>query len=243
MSKLKKLFPGLKQHFFQLRENLKPMGFWEKLDHIWTYYKAYMFVALMLCLILVVIVSSALNRNVQFYNCGIMSNVELSREGHDYLTDVFYKDILGAPKGKTYLTATTLPTQEQTVTDTANSFERYMNVLAQIEGKDLDYMLLDEYSFGFYVDDRIYLDLRKLLSEEALSALYAQDQIVHVREEAEEIGTPMGIDISQTPFARDCVLTQGKTYLVFIRNTEQPENCLKLWEHIENWEQYSVTEE
>ena len=53
---------------------------------------------------------------------------------------------------------------------------------------------------------------------------------------AENVSTAMGIDISQLPFGRDCLQTEGKTYLVFIRNTEQPENCLKLWEHIKSWE-------
>lgn len=235
MSKLKNLFRGLKNHFAKLRQDLKTMSFREKLDHIWTYYKEYMFVAVMLCLILAMVVASIANRDIQYYSCGVMSNVELSIEGHSYLTDVFYEQVLGNPKGKTYLSTSTLPQEEYTIGDTDESYQAYMRVIAQVEGKDLDYMLMDEYSFGFYVGDRIYMDLSQLLDPEELARLYEQDMIVHVREENEETGTPMGIDISGLPFGQDCLTTQGKTYLVFIRNTEQPENCLKLWEHMKNW--------
>lgn len=235
MSKLKNLIPGLKNHFARLRQDLKTMTFPEKLDHIWTYYKEYMFVAVMLCMILVAVIMAIANRDVQYYSCGVMSNVELSIEGHDYLTDVFYQEVLGNPEGKTYLGTSTLPKEEYTITDTSESYQTYMNVIAQVEGKDLDYMLMDEYSFGFYVEDRIYMDLSQLLEESELAQLYEKNMIAHVREENEETGTPMGIDISQLPFGRDCLTTEGKTYLVFIRNTEQPENCLKLWEHIKNW--------
>lgn len=235
MSKLKNLFSGLKNHFAKLRQDLNTMTFPEKLDHIWTYYKEYMFVAVMLCMILVAVIMAIANRDVQYYSCGVMSNVELSIEGHDYLTDVFYKEVLGNPEGKTYLGTSTLPTEEYTITDTSESYQTYMNVIAQVEGKDLDYMLMDEYSFGFYVEDRIYMDLSQLLDKQELTQLYEANLIANVREENEETGTPMGIDISQLDFGRDCLNTEGKTYLVFIRNTEQPENCLKLWEHIKSW--------
>lgn len=233
---MKNLFSRLKSHFQKESENLKPMTFWEKVDHIWTYYKAYMFVAAMLVLILVAVISAVNNMGIQYYNCGVMCNVELSRSGHDYLTDEFFVKNLGNPDGKTYLTSVTLETAEYTVQDTENRYQSYMNVLGQVEAKELDYMLVDEYSFSFYVDDRIYMDLRTLLSEEELARLYADNRIVQVREESEDAGTPMGIDITDLPFAKDCVLTEGKTYLVFIRNTTDPDICLMLWNHILNWE-------
>lgn len=232
---MKKILSGLKSHFQKLGQDLKPMTFGEKLEHIWTYYKEYMFVAVMLVIIVIAVVSAIGNIGVEYYNCGVMCNVELSREGHAYLTDEFFEKRLGNPDGKTYLTAMTLDTNEFTVQDTENRYQSYMNVLGQVESKELDYMLVDEYSFSFYVDDRIYMDLSTLFSEEELAQLYEADRIVHVREESEAAGTPMGIDITDLPFARDCVLTEGKTYLIFIRNSTDPDICLKLWHHIQNW--------
>lgn len=232
---MKKLLSGLKSHFQKLGADLKTMTFWEKVEHIWTYYKEYMFVALMLVIIAVAVFSAIGNIGVEYYNCGVMCNVELSREGHTYLTDEFFEKRLGNPDGKTYLTAMTLDTNEFTVQDTENRYQSYMHVLGQVESKELDYMLVDEYSFSFYVDDRIYMDLSTLLPEEELAQLYAEDRIVHVREESEDAGTPMAIDITDLPFAKDCVLTGGKTYLVFIRNSTDPDICLKLWHHIQNW--------
>ena len=96
-------------------------------------------------------------------------------------------------------------------------------------------MLLDEFSFAFYTDERVYMDLNKLLSQEDLQWLYDQNLIVQTRSDAEAEGTPHGIDVSQLPFGQDCLDTEGPCYLVFIRNTDQADNCLKLWEHIKNW--------
>ena len=229
----------LKGHFKKLKADLKPMSFTEKLDHIWTYYKEYMFVALMLVIIAVAIVSAIGNMGMEYYNCGVMCNVELSREGHAYLTDEFFEKRLGNPDGMTYLTTMTLETDEVTVNDTENRYQSYMHVLGQVEAKELDYMLVDEYSFGFYMDDRIYMDLREIFTQEQVQQFYDQGIVVQIREESEEAGTPMGIDITDLPFGKECLLTEGKAYLVFIRNTKEPENCMKLWEHILNWQSKS----
>ena len=237
-SKKKKygLIPALRKHFAQEKANLKQMTFKEKLDHIWSYYKEYMFIALVLIIIIVVIISAAMNAGTVYYTCGVMSNVELSIEGHTYLTDTFFEDVLGDPDGRIFLTPSELPVQEVSVGDTTDRYNAYMGVTSQIEGKDLDYMLMDEFSFSFYTDDRVYLDLSTLLSPEDLQWLYDQNMIVQTRSDVQTQGTPHGIDISKLPFGQDCLLTEGPCYLVFIRNSDQKANCLKLWEHIKNWE-------
>ena len=48
----------LKEHFAQEKARLKEMTWKEKLDHIWTYYKEYMFVALMLVIVVVIVLSA-----------------------------------------------------------------------------------------------------------------------------------------------------------------------------------------
>ncbi len=230
-----KLFSGLRKHFAREKVHMKDMTFREKMEHIWSYYKEYMFVALMLIITVVIVISSVRNSGTVYYTCGVMSNVELTIEGHDYLTDVFFDEVLGKPDGRIFLSTSELPVHENTVSDTSDRFSAYMSVTAQIEGKDLDYMLLDEFSFSYYTDDRVYMDLDKLLSPEDLQWLYDQGMIVQTRSDVQTQGIPHGIDISQLPFGQDCLTTKGPCYLVFIRNTDQPENCLRLWEHIKNW--------
>lgn len=233
---MKNLFSRLKSHFQKLRENLKPMTFWEKVDHIFTYYKIYMLIVLVAITLIAIIISAIGNMGIQYYNCGIMCNVEVSREGHAYLTEEFFVKRLGNPEGKTYLTATTLETQEYTVQDTENRYRSYMGVLGQVEARELDYMLLDEFSFGFYADDRIYMDLSQLLSQEEMENLYGRNMVVMLREEDTQEAAPMAIDLTNTDFAADCMLTEGKVYLVFIRNSEDPQNCIKLLDHILQWQ-------
>lgn len=230
-----KLFRNLRKHFAKEKVHMKDMTFKEKMDHIWSYYKEYMFVALMIVLIIVMVVASFLNSDTKYYTCGIMSNVELSVEGHDYLTDVFFHEVLGHPKGEIFLASSELPVYEMTVTDTTDRYNAYMTVSSQIESKTLDYMLMDEFSFSFYTEDQIYLNLNEVLSPEDLQWLYEEKRIIQTRSDMESQGTPHGIDISGLPFGQDCLLSDGPCYLVFIRNSDQKGNCLKLWEHIKNW--------
>lgn len=233
---MKPLFKSLKKHFSEEKARLKDMTWREKLDHIWSYYKEYMFIALMLVIIAAVAISAVMNSDLEYYACGVMSNVELTREGHAYLTDQFHDQYLSHLNGKTYLSRSELK-GANTVSDTDDSYSATMGVLAQIEGKDLDYMLMDPYSFEHYVDERIYADLTQLLPPEDLQHLYDQGLIVQMRSDEETVGTPVGIDISQLPFGQDCLLTEGTVYLVFIRNADHPEHSRQLWEHIKNWAQ------
>ena len=55
MSKRKSVMPT----FRELMDDLKPMTFGEKLDHLWTYYKEYVFIALVLALLAVAACASA----------------------------------------------------------------------------------------------------------------------------------------------------------------------------------------
>lgn len=231
--------PKLRDHFRKLREDLKPMTTWEKVDHIWTYYKEMMFVAFMVIMIFVAIIMSVNNLGYTLYASGVMSNTSLSIEGHDYLTDVFYEDVLGNPKkGRIQLTTSTLYVEYSDLEKAANeTYQAYMGVLATIESKNLDYMLLDSRSFKFYVDEDIYMDLRELLPAEELQQLQEQGMLIspYAEGESAETAVPRGIDITSMDFAKDCAESDEQIILVFIRNTPRTDTCLKIWEHIKAW--------
>ncbi len=223
---------GLRQHFAKLREDLKPMTFMEKVDHIWTYYKYY---ALgIFCALCVVggIVYGLVAPQPELHIGGVQCNMELSTAGYDYLNKEFQAS-LGETKGKTDL-RTFWFYGEATVDALTDTYKAHSSVTAYVEAKKLDYMLVDMYSFKYFAGDRILLDLRELLGEEELAQLDAQGLILYEQAEGSEEKVPRAINIVDMPFIQDNMETQ-ECYLVFIRNTPRKENCLKLWQHIKNY--------
>lgn len=222
-------------HFKKLKENMQGMTFLEKVDHIWTYYKETMLVIFIVGVIIVGVVWSLVGERPTEYTCGIMSNAELSSEGHHYLTKVFLEDVLKKPEGRIFLRSSDLIEMEETVQAVQSKAQNVQSVLAQIEAKKIDYMLMDNYSVQYYVKENIYKDLSQILTKEELALLEQQDMLFSIREESEDVSHPVGINIAKMDFGKDCLNVEGPVYLVFIRNTDEKENCLKLWEHIKAW--------
>lgn len=224
----------LKGHFAKLKEDLKPMTFKEKLDHIWTYYKYHMLVAFCVLFIVGGALYSFLMPRENILIAGVQCNVRMTDQGYDYLTKDFQKNVLGGAEGKTPLHSLEFY-GEGTVEAVEQTTKAYYSVTAYVEAKQLDYMLLDMYSFRYFGSDRLYMDLRDILSREELDALVEQDLILF--EESEETGevTPRAINIAHLPFCQEELNTQ-ECYLVFVRNTPRLETCQRLWEYIKNYQ-------
>ena len=227
----------IKAYFQRQKQNMQGMTFKEKADHIWTYYKETMLVVFIVGVIVVGVLASLLKKPVPQYTCGVMSNVELTREGHAYLTNTFLEQVLKKDNGAIFLRTSELAADsEATVQATHAQWENVQSVLAQIEAKQLDYLILDNYSIQYYAEEDFYMNLIAVINEEDLAQLEQQEMLFSVREKSETTGHPVGIDISKMAFGKDCLTTEGPAYLVFIRNTDEIENCTKLWEHIKAWQ-------
>ncbi len=222
----------LRQHFAKLREDLKPMTFPEKVDHIWTYYKYYALgVFCALCVVGGLVWGFVAPQPVLHIG-GVQCNMELSTKGYDYLNKEF-QATLGVKKGKTEL-RTFWFYGEATVDALTDTYKAHSSVTAYVEAKKLDYMLVDLYSFRYFAGDRILLDLRELLSAQELAELDAQGLILYEEAEGSDEKVPRAINIIDYPLIAENMETE-ECYLVFIRNTPRKENCLKLWEHIKNY--------
>lgn len=226
---------NLREHFAQEKERLKTMSFREKIDHIWTYYKYYMLSAF--CVLFIVggaLISFFMPRE-QILIAGVQCNIRASDEGYDYLTDVFQDEVLKSDKGKTVLHTLEFYGQG-TVDAVTHTTEAYYSVNALVEAKELDYMLVDDYSMQYFGNDRLYMDLREILSAEELAQLDEKGLVIY--EESEETGTviPRAIDITNMPFCKEELeLKSNVCYLIFVRNTPRKDNCLLMWQHIKNY--------
>lgn len=232
--KKKKSKLDLKGHFSKLREDLAPMTFKEKMDHIWTYYKEYMLVVFCVLLIVGGTLVAFLMPKPEILLAGVQCNMKLTTEGYDYLTKDYRANVLDGAEGSVYLHTHDFY-GEGTVDAVEHTSKAYYSVAGYVEAKELDYMLLDLYSFRYFGSDRIYMDLRELLSEEELADLDARGMVLYEEAEGSDETVPRAINIADTAFCQEHLNTE-ECYLVFIRNTPRFENCEKLWEYIKNYE-------
>lgn len=177
-----KLFQSIKAHCQKTAKDMKGMTFKEKADHLWTYYKEYAFVVIMVLIIVGGVIISLLTPVPTLVSSGSLVNVSLTMEGHDHLTDVFYKDVLGSPDGKIALTTANYSTLG-TVDAVDASYQAYMGVTAKVEAKELDYLLMDQVGLNYYGSQDMLMDLRRILPEEELRQLDAEGHLGYAAKE------------------------------------------------------------
>ena len=231
--KSKEINWNLKGHFAKLKKDLEPMTFKEKVDHIWTYYKEYMLVIFCVLVIIGGLLVSVLTPKPHILFAGVQCNVRLTTEGYDYLTKGFQQDVLDGAEGNMFL-HTLRFYGEGTVEAVEETTQAYYSVTSYVEAKELDYMLVDLYAFRYFGSDRLYMDLRQVLSEQELQELDQQGLLLYEQNEGETEKTPRAINISQTAFCKSHLGGQ-ECYLVFIRNSPRAEHCEKMWDYIKKF--------
>lgn len=229
-----KLTAKLKDHFSTLKKNMEGMTFRQKADHIWTYYKETFLVIAILIVILVGLIASAVNSTKPVLVGGVMCNLDLNEEGYAYLTTQFHEDVLDGARGHVQLASSTIYSMD-TISAVDETYTAYMSVLAKVEGKDLDYMLMNESSMALYISEGIFLDLRELLTEEELETLAQKEMLIYFQPEGTEDRIPQCIRVSDTAFGQLCVSVDGECYLSFIANSPRRDVCLNIWRYIKTW--------
>lgn len=243
MSKRKGVMPT----FSELMEDLKPMTFREKVDHIWTYYKEYMFLIAIAIALLVGITSMAINGNQDIIAMGVLANASITVEGKAYLETGYFEKV-GGTKGQAVKLYTT---NFQSLEDPLSSEDNYnatQLLTNQVSAGQLDYAIIDEFALSFYLGQCVFADLRELFSEQQLEELAQKDMLVYLTEgDVDEEGNlipgtgdiegryPVAIKMKDTAFGQEALY--GKTYYFAVGgNNPSKEHVLGVWEHILDWE-------
>ena len=225
--------PTLKQRFSKLRADLKGMTWKEKAEHIWEYYRYMLLAALCVLMIVGGLLWGMIVPQPELHIGGAQCNMELTIEGYDYLTGDFQRDVLGKEDGQSTL-STFWFYGEYTVDTVEDNYGAHNSVTAYVETQKLDYMLVDLFSFRYFAGDRLFMDLRQILTEEELAELDAQDLLLYEEDVTTGQKTPTAINIVNTALIQQ-QSEATECYLVFIRNTPRKETCIKLWQHIKNY--------
>lgn len=220
----------------KLREEMRPMTFKQKVDHIWTYYKDYILVSLPFLLIIVGLIASGISNATEKVVTGIMVNITIDQEGFNYLsTD--YEEYLQLEKGQEVKLEYTSFDDLTTSTDTENNYYAAMGVVGEVSAKTLDYMILDGLSMQFYATQEIYGDLRTVLTEEELAYFQEKDLIVYCLEEGQTEKWPAAVKIDDLPFVQKYIGSNDSVFFALSGSTQKPDACRAIWEYINAWEE------
>ena len=220
--------------FRELLEDLKPMTFWQKVDHLWTYYKEYLLIAAFVVVLLVMGITSFINSGKEVLLRGMMVNLTISQEGYDYLTDDYFVKA-GGEEGKQLVEMDY--TNFSDLADPTSSEDNYyasLKLMARVSGELLDYALIDQMAFEFYLTQGVYGNLLTLFSQEELDAM--GDKVIYAMQEGDTERTPVAIDVTDTDFIRDTAAENEKVYFIISGRNPNLEACRNIWNHIHAWE-------
>ena len=218
------------------KERMKGMTRRQKLDHLWTYYKEFLWIASVVLLLVIATITSLIN--VIFRErvvTGIMVNISIEQRAMNYLGEEFH-DKLGARDywDKVNIEYTSFDPVEEIAGDEM-SYYASMTIINEVSAETLDYMILDKIAMEYYIQREVYMDLREFFSAEELAKLEAEERLIYAREEEAEEAWVVAVDITDIPFIKDNLTGEFQVYFALAGNTERIEECHKVWQHMQDW--------
>ena len=227
----------LAQGFIKLKNDMKPMTFKEKCEHLWEYYKEWLLVVFLVCMGISLLATIVANRSKEVLVSGMMINIEIEQKGMNYLRSE-YAEYLGATsKNQVAELDYTNFGDQLDPEDGENSYYASMILPARVTGAMLDYIILDKFAMEYYILQDVYMDLRNFFSEEELAQLAAEDRLIYVMEEgsSEEDRYPIAVKITDLDFVKDNVTSSGDIYFALSGSTPRPEMCRNAWNYLHAW--------
>ena len=244
MSRRQKVLPSLKE----LKEDMQGMTFREKADHLWTYYKEWLIVVVLVALSVSVTVTSIQNLSKNIVCSSTFANISMTAEGMRYLKEGF-PEHLGVDNVKDVVEINY--TNFQSLTDPTsgeNNYNAAMILINMVAAGRMDYALLDKLALEFYITQEVFLDLREFFSEAQIQELAEKDMLVYFQPGDfdadgniipeslnEEERYPVAVKLKDTPFGQDAMY--GKDVYFCVGGREPRLDAVhKLWDYLLAWE-------
>lgn len=205
---------ALKQTFGELKEQLKPMSWKERLEHLWEYYKWVLVAAAAVIMLISIICTSIYNLSLKVVFGGSVVNIYMSDEAEAYLQEDIEQMLQVGKKEQVFLHSISVGDMSS---DT-NASTDAMTVIVRVAAQELDYLIMDETSLRYFLSTAAVSDLTQCLTEEQL-AQFEGKMVMAQMEEGGPI-VPLALEISDIDFLKECYTGERKTYLAFPNNTE-----------------------
>ena len=211
----------LKSHLRQLKADLGPMSWRERMDHLWTYYKWVAGLLILLLVFLNIGITAMISSKTEILLSGIGINIPVTEEGVTCLSDEYLLR-LGGGKRRTVQYMNEVLDFDNPVLGQETSYSTIVKVTGLLTTGSLDYLLLDQKALDYYYSGDLFLDLNEIFSEEEL----AQLAVLEIN------GVPMLIDLAGTWFADTYITDSGPYYLAFVHTSERTEACYNFWQYL-----------
>lgn len=242
--------------FVKLLNDLKPMSWKERIEHIWEYYKEYMLVVGVFLVVTIGLITSSIAAGKEAVVTGIMVNITVDQKGYSYLSTDYAKHIGETDEDLVRLEYTEF--SDLLVDASEENYNAAQVIILEVAAKKLDYMILDKLAMEFYTAQEIYLDLRDFFTLEELQEFMKKDQLVFCLEEkaadmsAEELKAlqeyclseegadieycwPAAVKITDMDYVKDNVTSGGDIYFAMAGSTEKLEQVRGVWEYMKAW--------
>lgn len=221
----------VKQKWKKLCQDLKPMPFLEKVDHIWTYFKTEMYFALLAIMILVIVITGIVNVNRKVLISGVIVNA-LDLEAQVFITDRFVTHT-GINQDADLMTVYYADSEnEKDISDTYNYMIR---VIGMVETQTVDYLIMDQVGLEGYMPQDFFIDMSELLTPQRLDELATELVYMEYEETGDRI--PVAIRLNNTAFGHH-YLDEEDCYLSFVATTQKQDICKVFLEYLLEEENY-----
>ncbi len=218
--------------FRKLREDLSRMTFRQKLDHLWTYYKSVLLVALLVIVLLSLIFNFIIFRSTDLIIAGVSVNIPLSDTAVSYIEDGYYeRHAKGGLEKVLYADMRLGDFLNETFQD---DIYAVTTLTGMAQSKQLDFMIMNEAAFTFIVKEQVFLDLRELFSDEELTAMGAN--VIYAQNEEQTEPIPLVLNIADSAFAQNNTQEKEKVYLGFTANSPRIDRCRDFYEYLLAWQ-------
>lgn len=204
----------LKQTFGELMEQLKPMSWKERLDHLWEYYKWVLAVAAVVIMLISIVCTSIYNINAKVLFGGAVVNVHMSNEAREYLQEDMEEMLQVGKMEQVFVNSVSIGDMNKD----EEAATRAMTVIVRVAAKELDYVIMEESVLNYYLATAAVSDLTQCLSEEQLARFEGKTVLAQLEEDGPVV--PVALDITDIDFLKDCYTGNRKIYLSFPNNTE-----------------------
>lgn len=174
MSKRDRVIPSLKE----LKADMQGMTFKEKADHLWTYYKEWLLVLLLVVVAISVAVTSIQNLSKNIVCSATYANISITPAGMRYMTESFAEE-LGVDNVHDVVEVNY--TNFQSLVDPTSSENNYnaaQLLVNMVAAGRMDYALMDKLAMEFYITQEVFLDLREFFTEAEIRELDEQKLLI-----------------------------------------------------------------
>lgn len=216
----------LKNKLARERQKLAGMGFMEKLDYLWTYYKIWLLVAAAIGCVFYLIGSILYNSTFDtVLGVAVINDYSYASDGMEPWIETLHEEL---ELDKKELVSVEYNITVDPTGDSMDelSYASLAKVTALIASKAVDVMLTDEETITAYEENSAFRDLREVLPQTLYEQLMSEDRILFAEDEQGE-QVACGLRLPEGRMNELCGSGLEPAYAAVLGNSEHEEMTLR----------------